>query len=757
MVMKTGLALALGVWTVGISSMAYALPVLDTKDEAVRINTSGKEMNINSTTPYNVIKWVDFSIAGGENPEKVTFDKHDYLNYVTGHATSEIFGTLTGGGNIYIINPNGILIGDGAEVNVGNLYLSTQKLSDAQLAAFRAYGTSPVLDAANADGNVVNLGHLEAKTVVVEGNVIKFKNVTDVDAPTINVFAKTETRVGCDGGTLPEGWRFFRSGTEGQVAPLKYKLINDEVDLQNITVNDANGRYMLAGNIEVDNDFTAIGTSSQPQEKFLGHFDGLGYEITFMKNIKANGKTSGFFGAIGEGSVVENVGVITSALGFSATGSFGDVFVGGVVGENYKGTIQNVWHSGNIQVEYSCSNLNVGGIVGCNTSGRIMSAYNTGDILVSGAKSPSAAYVGGIVGYHQTENNADKSLVEKAFNNGKVTAKEAAFAGGIVGGSRGGSVTNVYNLAPVSGQWAGGIVGKVFNSTASISYAYHALGDITGLAKAGAIAGGIEGNNCTTTHVFHVNANVHVKANEGTVTEVSELKKEGENWWQKSETFEKDGWSISPKGGESKTWRIYEGNSMPLLTAFLEPKDNINIVESDDTRLAGSYVLEDKPSVMVSGQCNVYEDEAGKKHYAQGYDYVSDVTCVLPKDEATETKPDDTGKSADTEKTIDTEKPIDAEQFDGTDKPIDIQKPVSTEKPSGSETVAANYPIGKEYLDTVAVLQHQEPEEQLATWAATENETEKLVVVGNGVYLPDSMNAEDLEAKLSKTEETEEK
>ena len=724
MKIKKRLALAfVGIWAFGMSSTACALPVLDTKDAAVRINTSGQVMNIGSSAVNNVVQWVDFSIAGGET---VTFDKNNYLNYVTGHAASEIFGTLTGGGNIFIINPHGILIGHDANVNVGNLYLSTQALSDAQLDAFRACGTSPILDASNANGNVVNLGHLEAKTVVVEGNVIKFKNVAEVDAPTINVFAKTETRVGCEGEPLPDGWRFFRAGTEGQVAPLKYKLINDEADLQKITVNDANGRYMLAGNIKVNNDFTAIGTSSQPKGRFLGHFDGLGYEITFTKKIKANGKTSGLFGAIGEGSVVENVGVITSAMSSSATGS-DYVFVGGVVGDNLKGTIRNVWHRGNINVDCSCDNLYVGGIVGCNTAGTIMSAYNTGKVFASEAKATGVAYVGGIAGYQQNEAGAATPLVENVFNTGKVTTERVTFAGGIVGGNREGSITNVYNLASVSGQWAGGIVGKAINNAASISYAYHALGEITGLAKAGAIVGVIEGNKCTTTHVFHVNANVHVKAYNGTVTEVAELKKKGENWWQKSETFEKDGWSISPKGGENTTWRICDGYSMPLLTAFLKPKYNSSIVEYDGTRPAGTYRSEPSFSTQLEG-------------FQQGCDYISDLTWVLPKDEPTGTKPIDTNHAADNPKPFEPSKPF---------KP---DKPFKPGKSIGSDKVETEDSIGKEYDNEIAALRHLETEEQESAGAAMESETDKLIVVGSVVRLPDAMSAEDLEAMLSKAE-----
>lgn len=722
MKIKKRLALAfVGIWAFGMSSTACALPVLDTKDAAVRINTSGQVMNIGSSAVNNVVQWVDFSIAGGET---VTFDKNNYLNYVTGHAASEIFGTLTGGGNIFIINPHGILIGDGATVNVGNLYLSTQALSDAQLDAFRACGTSPILDASNANGNVVNLGHLEAKTVVVEGNVIKFKNVADVDALTKNVFAKTETRVGCEGEPLPDGWRFFRAGTEGQVAPLKYKLINDEADLQKITVNDANGRYMLAGNIKVNNDFTAIGTSSQAYGRFLGHFDGLGYEITFTKNIKANGMTSGLFGAIGEGSVVENVSVRTGAIEDPGLNSNNTGYIGGVAGCNYKGAIRNVCHYGSISVKEK-SQYYMGGIVGFNEGGIINRVCNNGEISVPEG---STAYVGGIVGYNNSAGSGDSytdGIVDTAFNKGSI--HNGLFSGGIAGGNRNGSITNVYNLAPVSGQWAGGVVGKAFDNAANISYAYHALGEITGLAKAGAIVGGIEGNKCTTTHVFHVNANVHVKAYNGTVTEVAELKKKRENWWQKSETFEKDGWSISPKGGENTTWRICDGYSMPLLTAFLKPKYNSSIVEYDGTRHAGTYRSEPSFSTQLEG-------------FQQGCDYISDLTWVLPKDEPTGTKPIDTNHAADNPKPFEPSKPF---------KP---DKPFKPGKSIGSDKVETEDSIGKEYDNEIAALRHLETEEQESAGAAMESETDKLIVVGRVVRLPDAMSAEDLEAMLSKAE-----
>lgn len=119
-----GAALLAGAFS--IVPRAEANPVLDAKDAAVSISGT-TNMNITSEATNNLIKWVDFSIGSGE---KVAFGAQNYLNYVTGSARSDILGTLTGGGHIYIVNPNGILIGSGATVNVGHLHLSTRNMTD---------------------------------------------------------------------------------------------------------------------------------------------------------------------------------------------------------------------------------------------------------------------------------------------------------------------------------------------------------------------------------------------------------------------------------------------------------------------------------------------------------------------------------------------------------------------------------------------------------------------------------------------------
>ena len=114
----------------GIVPVAQALPVQDTghtNTAGTGINTVANQMNITGTAANNVMNWQTFSIANGE---KVQFDANNYLNLVRGASKSEIDGTLSGGGTIYLINPNGILFGSTARVNVGNLVASTRAITN---------------------------------------------------------------------------------------------------------------------------------------------------------------------------------------------------------------------------------------------------------------------------------------------------------------------------------------------------------------------------------------------------------------------------------------------------------------------------------------------------------------------------------------------------------------------------------------------------------------------------------------------------
>lgn len=80
----------------------------------------GGAMDITGNGGNLAIDWDSFNIAQGET---VNFkNMQAVLNYVTGSQRSEIFGKLNGSGaHVFLLNPNGILFGAAAEVNVGSL------------------------------------------------------------------------------------------------------------------------------------------------------------------------------------------------------------------------------------------------------------------------------------------------------------------------------------------------------------------------------------------------------------------------------------------------------------------------------------------------------------------------------------------------------------------------------------------------------------------------------------------------------------
>ena len=107
----------------------------------VGISHNNNVMNVSQTEQNAVIQWKDFSIGANAT---VNFSKTDggsfnTLNYVNSGNLSQIYGTINADkGNIYIVNPAGVQIGNSAQINVGSLYVSNKNMSDDQLKAFQS-------------------------------------------------------------------------------------------------------------------------------------------------------------------------------------------------------------------------------------------------------------------------------------------------------------------------------------------------------------------------------------------------------------------------------------------------------------------------------------------------------------------------------------------------------------------------------------------------------------------------------------------
>lgn len=630
---RKALTWAVTAWTLGMAPTAYANPVLDSKDAAVAITGLGtSNVAISSSETNNLIKWVDFSIASGE---KVAFDANNYLNYVTGHAVSDIQGTLTGGGHIYLVNPNGILIGDGAVINVGHLHLSTRALTDDVMNSFVPDGTHTLTGAIG--GDVINLGQLNANTITVEGNNITFKNTADVtkggslgadgkitggtahndSAVTLTAKSKGEIHIGSADASTPG---YTMSGTDNKYM-LMYKLIStaDELQAINTDRNTRKGYYMLANDVDMKDfgNFTPI-APGDGGGYFTGRFDGLNHQIQNL-TINSGADNVGLFGRVLGPGVIENVGLV----GGSVTGTGTSSYVGGIVGFNDGGTIRNVYHTGTVSgTEY------VGGIVGFNDYeseylGTVERAYNTGSVVGTF----SQAMVGGIAGH-------SKGVIREVFNTGTVSSTgSTSKVGGIVGDmyNLAASFENAYNTGAITGAYfVGGIAGSF--SQGKLTNVYN-TGTVTGTGK-NVKAGGLVGsggaapeNAYSKTGVAPALTGTDLTAND---TNVAELSAEEMKTPAKFVGF---GFTQNTDGSytgfsENGKWRIYEGQTMPLLTAFLTRADYRGEKEYDGTADAGTFG--GYSALTFDGV--VDQIKKVNANYIYGYNYIQDYTVVTPKE-----------------------------------------------------------------------------------------------------------------------------
>jgi len=120
------------------------------------LSTTPGTLTVTQTSQNAVLNWQSFSIGQGGS---VVFNQPNSsavaLNRVVGADPSAILGNLSANGKVFLVNPNGIMFGRGASVNVGGLVASTLSITDADFMAGR-YAFS------GNGGTVLNEGEIEA-------------------------------------------------------------------------------------------------------------------------------------------------------------------------------------------------------------------------------------------------------------------------------------------------------------------------------------------------------------------------------------------------------------------------------------------------------------------------------------------------------------------------------------------------------------------------------------------------------------------
>ena len=287
---------------VACGTAAHALPTgnsLAAGQATVSTPTAG-QMQITQTSNRAVINWNSFGIATGESVNiSQPSSSSALLNRVIGNSSSEIYGSLTANGQVFLINPNGVLFGKSASVNVGGLVASSLNITDTD---FMNNNLKFFKD--GSAGSVVNQGTITAgfaallgPTVDNSGSIITYKGSTvlaGADAVTLNFDTSGLIALTLDQGAYnaqvqnsgiieADGGRVILSAKSAD--SILKSMVNNSGIIRARSVDTSNGQILLLG--DRDNGTVSVGGTLDATG---GSIETSAHDVTFQSGALVKAK-----------------------------------------------------------------------------------------------------------------------------------------------------------------------------------------------------------------------------------------------------------------------------------------------------------------------------------------------------------------------------------------------------------------------------------------------------------------------------------
>ncbi len=251
-----------------------------------QISASGATTLINQSSAKAIINWQSFSVGQGS---AVQFNQPSAsaitLNRVTGTSASTIDGAIRANGQVWLLNPNGLLFGNGATINVGGLLATTSDIANQDFLSGRynfSGGKGTITNAgsisANNGGSVVlsapsvaNTGLIQAQAGhVVLGGTDTF--TVDFTGDHLLSYAIGPTS---SGGKLTNSGKLAAAGgtvllTARAASGVQDAVINNSGMVQATSVRQENGEIIL----EADNGTVANSGTLDASGKGAGETGG---------------------------------------------------------------------------------------------------------------------------------------------------------------------------------------------------------------------------------------------------------------------------------------------------------------------------------------------------------------------------------------------------------------------------------------------------------------------------------------------------
>ncbi|WP_454775408.1 YDG domain-containing protein [Janthinobacterium tructae] len=251
----------------GYGSLALAGPTGGTvvAGQATINGTPGATV-IKQGSQNAVINWASFNVGKGESVQFVQPNSNAVaLNRVLGSDGTTILGNLSANGKVFIVNPNGVLFGQGASVNTAGLVASTLDINNADFMAgkyqFAGNGTGKVLNqgSISAPGgyvallgaNVSNEGTIQARlgsVALAAGRAITLDVAGDgllnvaVNAGAVGALVNNGGMIRADGGSVVL--------TAQAAGDLLKTVVNNTGVIEAQTIDTRSGTIKLLGDMQ---------------------------------------------------------------------------------------------------------------------------------------------------------------------------------------------------------------------------------------------------------------------------------------------------------------------------------------------------------------------------------------------------------------------------------------------------------------------------------------------------------------------------
>lgn len=299
---------------------------------------ANQQMQINQSSDKLAIEWQSFNIAEGN---KVNFQQPNSnsiaLNRVVGTEGSKVMGQLNANGRVFLVNPNGVLFGSNAQVNVGGLVASTQDLTTTNFSLGK-YNFS----GGNSPASVVNQGTITAKdggAVVLLGGQVSNQGNIQANLGSVKLAAGKATTLdfGGDGlvniqvtgaaaNALAENSGFIQADGGQVVMSAAYAnsnvlqtVVNNTGTIQAQTLSNKSGKIVLSGGQQGLVNVDGILDASVADQGNGGNIETSGQSVNVSASASVD--TRGFGGQTGTWTVAAdklNVNDSTSSNKVSA-------------------------------------------------------------------------------------------------------------------------------------------------------------------------------------------------------------------------------------------------------------------------------------------------------------------------------------------------------------------------------------------------------------------------------------------------------